>query len=114
MGIQIDNPNSQPAVTFDKLHLCQLVISQPTFDDDTQNPVYSVAITTRNYGVLDGVRHYDMSQLAPESVGLNDYLTEAMVRAGDGDLRLINALTAIQEAVAVIYATKTGKGATVV
>lgn len=90
MGIQIANADSMPAVTYNKIHMTKLEISQPQFTDDGQVPKYQVNIYYRHYGVTDGVRYYKNEEL--KAVGIEDFLALAMTKAQAGDTDLLAAL----------------------
>lgn len=113
MAIIRSSPDSQPAVVFDHIHMTRLEIIQPCNTDNTAAPLYQVRIHYREYGVdLSGVRHYKAGE--PVEIGLPDYLTAAMAKAAAGDMDLVNALTAIQAAVAQVITDQTGVATTVV
>lgn len=113
MAIIRSAPESQPAVSFDHIHMTRLEIIQPCQSDNAAAPVYQVRIHYREYGVdAAGLRHYKAGD--PVEIGLPDFLTAAMAKAATGDMDLINALTAIQVAVAQVITDQTGIATTVV
>lgn len=107
MGIQVTNPDSMPAVTYDKIHMTQMQITQPIFDSDTQQPIYQVLINYRHYGVANGIRYYKNEEV--QRVSLSDFIQTAMADAQQGDMTLINALQSIEVAVAAIISDQTGE-----
>jgi len=113
MGIQVSNPASYPAVSYNKVHMTHLAIDQPIFEDDTQTPNYKVVIWYRVYGVVDNVRYYKDEDV--QKIELQDFITVAMTKAGQGDTSLIDALTSIESAVAAIIGDQTAyTGVTVI
>ncbi|NQZ53197.1 MAG: hypothetical protein HRT93_02975 [Piscirickettsiaceae bacterium] len=107
MSITVSGATVAPAVTYDKVHLASLQIEQPVFADDAQSAMYLLRVSYRMYGVVNGVRYYDEAA-GLESVSIPDYLGTAMVKAGNGDMDLINALGSIELAVANIIEDQTG------
>lgn len=112
MGIEITNAKSLPAVTYDRIHLTKLEITQPVFFDDSLNPVYQVVVSYRHYGVAAGVRYYANEDV--QVVALSDFLAAAMADAVQGDMTLMGALQAIEAAVAAIINDQAGEQASVV
>jgi len=113
MAIIRDLPDAQPAVTFDRIHMTRMEILQPCVSDDVPPAVYHVQIQYREYGVdAANVRHYKTGE--PVTVGITDFYAAAMEKAAVGDMDLINALVAIQAAVAQVITDQTGIGTTVV
>lgn len=112
MGIQVSNPDSMPAVTYDKIHMSSLEITQEVFENDTLPPVYKVLINYRHYGVANGIRYYKNEDV--HRVSLNDFLASAMEDAAQGDMTLVGALQSIEVAVAAIISDQTNSQATVV
>jgi hypothetical protein len=113
MGIVRATPDAQVAVTFDHIHMTRMEINQPVFSLDTQAPVYGVQVWYVEYGIepITNIRHYKPGN--PNQVGLNDFLATAMAKAATGNMALVNALTAIQSAVAAIITDQTGVATTV-
>lgn len=105
--ISVSNPVSMPAVSYDKVHMSNLSIEQPTFDDDAQEPVYALRINYLMYGVVAGVRYYDVSE-GVKTISIPNYLSLATTKAGQGDMDLVNALSSIELAVANIIKDMTG------
>lgn len=113
MGIQIATAVSKPAITYNKIHLTKLEVSQPTFEDDTSLPNYEVVIHYRHYGVdTNNVRHYMNEDL--QRVSVTDFLGKAMQEAQAGDSTLLSALQGIEAAVAAILADQTGNSTSIV
>ena len=112
MGIQVKTAESQPAVVFDKVHVTELKVEQPQFEDDTRPPFYSVSISYRMYGV-DGEnkRHYRGNA---SEIEIKDFYGVAMDRYQNGDPELAQALGAIERAIAIIISEQTGNGAEVI
>lgn len=111
MGIQIANPVTMPAVTYDKIHMTKLDVTQPILDNDEMTPRYQVVISYRHYGVVNGARLYKNEDV--QRISLDDFLTKAQTKAQAGDTSLMNALTSIETAIASIIADQTGVETTV-
>lgn len=112
MGIKLNNADSMPAVTYDKIHLSRLEITQPTQTADAEAPKYSVIINYRHYGVVDGVRYYKLEDV--QRVAIEDFLQLAMTDYAAGDPTLLQALGSIELAVAGIISDQTGAQTSVV
>lgn len=106
MGIQIGQGETQPAVVYDRVHVTNMMITQPVFDDHTQTPKYSIEVYFRLFGLAGDVRYYEKRDV--RSVVIDDYIPHAMVEAQAGDMRLINALGGIEQAVAAILEDQLG------
>jgi hypothetical protein len=106
MGIQIAVAESQPAVTYNQIHMTKLEIVQPIFSDNAAVPLYQVIINFRHYGVTDGIRYYQTEEV--QRVAIDDFVSAAMTAAAGGDMTLLNALQSIELAVAGIIADQTG------
>lgn len=106
MAIKITNATAQPAVVFDHVHLINLVIEQPLFENDAQTPHYKVTFSYRMYGVdNDNKRHYK-----PETheVEIDNYLLHAAQHLEKGDPKLFQALQGIEDAIASILEHEQG------
>lgn len=112
MGIQIQGAAVKPSIVYDKIHLTRLEIVQPTFANDSLQPIYNLSVSYRHYGNVDGIRYYQDEDLL--SIEVKDYIALAMTKAGTGDMSLITALQAIETVVASLIAAETGGVATVV
>lgn len=112
MGIQVNNPDSMPAIVYDKIHMTKLEITQPAFENDSLQPKYEVLISYRHYGVTNGIRYYKNEDV--NRVAIDDFLVLAMQKVQSGDTDLINALQSIEIAVAAIISDQTNTSATVV
>ncbi len=112
MGIQLSESTARPAIVFDKVHVSEIKIEQPMFEDDTRPPFYKVSIEYRLYGVDDqNKRHYEGKAYEIEVV---DFYAVAIRKIAEGDPRLAQALGAIEQAVALIIQNEMGIGAEVI
>lgn len=112
MAIKLANPDVQPAVAHEFVFMDELSIRQLNSYDDNAPPTYVVRIDWRKYGVINtGERVFCPDN--HEFVTKN-YLNLAMLKAQEGDMRLLQALQSIQDAVALIVSMDTGKTTTVV
>ena len=101
MGIQITSgAAAQPAVIYDKVHVTNLIVQQPIYTNDADQPQYRIEVHYRIYGVADGVRYYTADPV--QIIVLEDFLTKAMSEAAGGDMTLLDALGGIESAVAAI------------
>lgn len=112
MGIEISSAETTPSVTYNRIHLTRLEISQPVQASDSAAPIYEVIINYRYFGVVNGTRFYKNEDV--QRIGISDFLTLALANAGQGDTTLITALQSIELAVATIIAEQTGSGTTVI
>lgn len=96
MPITIDQPKSQPAVVFDKVHLTKLTIAL-TEDNISQA---RVLVQYKLFGRDEsGKKH-----MAPEqySISIDDAFAEAVAKAQAGKPALAQALAGIEAAVAAL------------
>jgi len=112
MGIRLEQATAQPAVVFDRVHLMKMEITQPVFFNDALQPVYSVSVEYRLYGVdSSGTRHYKGET---SEITIDDFLSEAIADMNNGDPTMIMALGGIEKAVATIISNDTNIGSSVV
>jgi hypothetical protein len=105
MGIQVTTYKTQPALDFNKVHLCELRILQP----EEQNAKYALRITYKLVAVdAEGNKHFEHEM---RSITIDDFEQLAMAKAGEGDMALVNAHLAIQSALAAIIANDGKHGA---
>lgn len=112
MAIQIDQALTQPQVTFDRVHLTNMVISQPIFEDNLLVPKYTIEVSFRIYGLDGDTRIYDKGDV--RTVVIEDFVPLAMAQAAIGDTRLVGALQGIESGVAAILTTQLGMTAVLV
>lgn len=114
MGIQITNTDSTPAVVYDKVFLNNLRITQRSESDNNAMPYYNLTIEYTTYGVDQNNKRY--FQPKTKIIQIDDYLAKALAKAQmHGDMDLLNALGAIEIALANIIEDQTDLGtATVV
>lgn len=106
MGIKLSESSSRSAVVFDKVHVSEIKIEQPMFEDDTRPPYYKVSIEYRLYGVdSQKVRQYEGKAYEVE---VKDFYAVAVNQMVNGDPRLIQALATIEHAIASIIAGEMG------
>lgn len=110
MGIKVEHPEQMPALVFDKIHLHELSITQPYFTDNNKQPEYNLSIAYKLFALDDeNVRHYTKK---PVYINIQDYLAEAYKLAVQGDMRLAQAMAAIEQALAVILEQQNRHGNT--
>lgn len=110
MGIKIANPEEMPALVFDKVHMHELIISQPYFIDNNKQPEYNLSIAYKLFAVDNENNRYYSKK--PVYINIQDYLAEAYKLAMQGDVRLAQAMAAIEQALAVILEQQNRHGAT--
>ena len=111
MTIKLDTAETVPELTFDKLALVNLSIDQVLSDSNTKVPEYKLTLQCKRYAVnSDNKRHYKRIEV----VRLEDVLSSALVSAKNGDADLLNAIGAIEKAVALVYAEYKGISATTI
>jgi hypothetical protein len=100
MGIKVQTADRQPALVYENVHLEKLEIVQSRPVTEPPYPKYSLLITYRLYAIGDdGTRYYSGR---PRVVQIEDYVPKAMHAMEQGDPRLIQALGAIEQALADI------------
>ena len=98
MGINVSSYKTQPALEFNKIHLCELRILQP----EEQVSKYALRITYKLIAIdTEGNKHFEREM---RSLVIDDFEQEAMAKAGAGDMSLVNAHLAIEGALAAIIA----------
>lgn len=96
MPIIVDSPKSQPAVTFNEVHVDKLTISIT----DGQEAKARVAATYRLFGRDEqGIKHFAPQ---PYTIAIDDAFAEAVAKAQAGKPALAQALAAIEAAVAAM------------
>lgn len=106
MGIKVSTFTTQPALAFDQVHLCELRIMQP----EEQVSKFDLRIAYKMFGVdAGGIKHFERGL---RSSTIADFEQLATVKAGEGDMALANAHTAIQSALAAIIANGGEHGST--
>jgi hypothetical protein len=96
MGIEVEVSEVRPELVYNKVHLEELRVIQDRPNVEPDQPHYDMQVTFRLYAVDEnGTRFYSTK---PKVISIRDYLTEAMVQAAQGDMRLINAMMAIESA----------------
>jgi len=98
MGITVTTYKTQPALEFNKIHLCELRILQP----EEQAAKYALRITYKLVAIdTEGNKHFEREM---RSIVINDFEQLAMLKAGEGSMALVNAHLAIEGALAAIIA----------
>lgn len=106
MSIQLSVAEQAPAISYDKVHLVRLVVDQPEFTDNTATPLYTVKIAYSLYGVVGTTKYFHSGGV--KEVIINDYLSEAMTKAANGDMTLVSALQSIEQALASVLQSQLG------
>lgn len=114
MAIETSDGILLPGVMQNRLHMCKLTIDQSRVANSGDQPKYVVRVGYVKYGQdAQGDRYYDEISGMQGLMDL-DYLALAMQDAAVGNTTLLDALAAVQAAVARLYEIKTGSVATVV
>lgn len=107
MGIKVTTgAKAVPAVVYDRVHVTNLMITQPVFEDDSQIPGYTIEVHYRLYGVVGEVRYYSSDPV--QVIHLPNFIAIAMAAAEEGDASLLTALSSLETAVASILKQQTG------
>jgi len=102
MAIEIDNAEAMPALVFNKVMMQGLEIRQKLIDDDSGTPHYTLDVELRMYAVDgEGQRHYARKT---NLIHIVDYLALAAQKAQQGDMDLLQAAEAIENALVQIIA----------
>lgn len=100
MAIEINNAAETPALVFNRVMLQDLHIRQRLEEDDSKPPHYTLGAELRMYAVDgDGKRHFSPKT---DTIQIVDYLAVAMAKAQQGDLDLVQAAEAIENALVQI------------
>ncbi len=111
MGIKLGDAPTKPGITFDQVFLVSLHVRQNHSDDNTATPIYDVTIKYRTYGIdQNNVRHYSGEGI--HTIKVHDWITHCMEHHPN-DPPILGALTAIQDAVAILVAEDRQTTATV-
>ena len=112
MAIEILNEAPDEALTFNRIWMLDLKVSQKLLVKNDDEVKFSVTVTYRKYAVdSNDTIHY---RTKTDMIVIDDYLPEAMAKAAQGDMDLINALGAIELAVSKIIEEKRGLTVSVV
>lgn len=96
MGIEVEISETRPELVYNRVHLEELRIVQDRPNSEPDHPKYDMVVTFRLYGLdQEGNRYYSAK---PKVISIKDYLTVAMAQAMQGDMRLANAMGAIESA----------------
>jgi hypothetical protein len=110
MAIKIENAPELPALVFDRVFLNCLKIDQEQDNIDSNIPIYNLTIEYRLYAVDEqGIRHY---QPKVTVITMKNYMSSAIAKAQMGDMDLLNAMGAIEIALAEIIKDQTDLGTT--
>ena len=112
MGIQVSSNVVQPEITFDKIHLLKLEITQPTFENNELPPKYKVFIEYKLFGVDGANRRYYHPEI--QEVEIQDYVQYAMDLMNRGDFLQVTAFQSIEKAIAAIISKDAGLEAQVI
>lgn len=109
MGIEITAGDTVEALVYNKIHLENLLVEQPLIATEQTQPIYRLTIRYRIYAVgSTGQRYYIPGA---RFIRIEDYLTLAITKAGEGDEALLGALLAIETALATIISDQGALGA---
>ena len=104
MAIVISTPEIPETLVYDRVLLRELKITQGTSQDGSVPPVYAVDIDYVIYALdSNKKRHFKKKSFGAK---INDYKSTALAQADLGDTRMIDALYAIESALAQIITAK--------
>ena len=112
MSIKLTTPQVPETLTYEFVHMdgLEVVQSRRVLQDD--DPVYQVRFTITLFAVdSQGQRHYLKKA---KTVNINDLYQEALGKSVAGDSRYMDAITAIENALALAVTDKTNAGDTTV
>ena len=111
MTITLHSAETVPELTFDKLSLVNLSIDQVLSNSNIKVPEYKLTLQCKRYAIdSENKRHYKRVEV----IRLEDVLSSALASAKNGDDDLLNAIGAIEKAVALVYAEYKGISATTI
>jgi len=110
MGIKIQNAEKRSELTYDRIHLSELEIVQNMPSLEPKHPYYELRLVYRLYAVDPDTkkRHYGEQKI----LKIPDYISKAMKELQEGDARLIQAMVAIEQALAEILNDESKYGKT--
>jgi hypothetical protein len=110
MGIKIENAEVRSELVYNKIHLNELEILQNMPIHDPKQPYYELRLVYRLYAVDPDTkkRYYGEQKI----LKITDYISKAMSELQNGDPRLIQAMGAIEQALADILNDNSKYGAT--
>lgn len=109
MAIQVDTYEEAPAIKYDKFFMRSLKINQTLNEED--NSVFKLEVEYQMYGLVDGKKYF---KPGVDIITINDYGALAMTKAQLGDMDYVDAMNAIEQSLAKIYAEQTQNNATVI
>jgi len=107
MAVKIHNPDSLPAIVYDRVFMNNLSISQTNLELDNTDPIYSLVLEYTVFGVDQETkrRYYKPKR---RIINIDNYLSVALAKAKTtGDMDLLIAIEAIENAVAKIIDDQT-------
>ena len=108
MAIKISNADIQPALIYDNWFLDKLILEQVSETDNTAMPNYDLIVNYRLFAVdAENKRHFKNKLY---TLTIKNYVGVAMEKAATGDLDLIAAMQAIENALATIVEDQTDLG----
>lgn len=113
MGIEVADAPSSPSVVFNKVFLHDLRIVQARVKHKDDHPNYHVRVHYSMFGEdTDGNIHY--SPEGVQAVSVADYLARALSAMQEGQADYLQALAAIEAAVAALVAKDRNTSTTVI
>ena len=109
MAIEITNAKSVPAITYNRIFMNSLKITQLGENNNNASPKYTLTIEYSLYGIDDDNIRYFLPKV--RIINIPDYLSVAMQKAQTGDMDLIVAMQAIEAAIAKILEDQEELGA---
>lgn len=108
MGIEILDSVPDEQLNYKEIFMDKLIVDQHKRKHTSEAPKYHVVIiySKQAYG-SDGAI-YDDIKFGTRKIDMPDYMKEALIKAAANDPDLINALGAIQVAIANVIAEKHG------
>jgi hypothetical protein len=108
MAIQISNSEIQPALAYNLVFMHSMQIEQRMDPTNDITPKYTMRVEYRLYAVdAEGKRHY---RPKTSTIVIEDYIPVAMQKAMAGNTDLVNAMGAIEHALADIIQDQTNLG----
>lgn len=112
MAITRALPDSQVAITFDKIHFVRMELHQPKFSNNALDPVILLKCWYREYG-LDATNTRYYKQGEPVEIEITDIFALAKEQKTAGVVVFSNFLTAMERSIAKLIKEKIGIDTTV-
>lgn len=108
MAIKISEADTQPALVYDHWFLNSLTLDQRSETHDNAIPYFTLKVQYQLFAIDEqGIRHFKNKI---NTLTIDNYVAVAMEKAANGDMDLIVAMQAIEQALAKVVENQTNLG----